>query len=85
MIFQSFGAKLPYSAYLSKSQKPRSYRVYPPPQTLTLDIFFSSNHNIHKSLRGLLFWASDLLIDRFSKSLSINGTEAQNQRPCELL
>ena len=43
----------------------------------TLDIFFSSNHNIHKSLRGLLFWASDLLIDRFSKSLSINGTEAQ--------
>ena len=26
---------------------------------------FSSNHNIHKSLCGLCFWASDPLIDRF--------------------
>ena len=31
----------------------------------TLDILFSSNHNIHKSLYGLCFWASDPLIDRF--------------------
>ena len=31
----------------------------------TLDIIFSSNHNIHKSLCGLCFWASDHLIDRF--------------------
>ena len=29
-----------------------------------LDILFSSNHNIHKSLYGLYFWASDSLIDR---------------------
>ena len=25
----------------------------------TLDIFLSSNHNIHKSSHGLCFWASD--------------------------
>ena len=31
----------------------------------TLDIIFSSNHNIHKSSCGLCFWASDPLIDRF--------------------
>ena len=30
----------------------------------TLDILFLSNHNIHKSLCGLCFWASDPLIDR---------------------
>ena len=30
-----------------------------------LDMFFSSNHNIHKSSRDFCFWASDLLIDRF--------------------
>ena len=30
-----------------------------------LDILFSSNHNIHKSLYGLCFWASDPFIDRF--------------------
>ena len=30
-----------------------------------LDILFSSNHNIHKSLCGLCFWASDSFIDRF--------------------
>ena len=28
-----------------------------------LDILFSSNHNIHKSLSGLCFFASDPLID----------------------
>ena len=31
----------------------------------TIDILFSSNHNIHKSSCGLCFWASDPLIDRF--------------------
>ena len=31
---------------------------------LALDILFSSNHNIHKSLFGLCFWASDTLIER---------------------
>ena len=31
----------------------------------SLDILFSSNHNIHKSSCGLCFWASDPLIDRF--------------------
>ena len=30
-----------------------------------LDILFSSNHHIHKSLCGLYFWSSDPLIDRF--------------------
>ena len=30
-----------------------------------LDILFPSNHNIHKSLCGHCFWASDPLIERF--------------------
>ena len=30
-----------------------------------LNILFPSNHNIHKSLTGLCFWASDTLIERF--------------------
>ena len=30
-----------------------------------LDILFSSNHNVHKSLCDLYFWTSDLLINRF--------------------
>ena len=51
----------------------------------TLDILFSSNHNIHKSLYGLCFWASDLLIDRFYWILSIKGSEVQKQRPHKLL
>ena len=51
----------------------------------TLDIFFSSNHNIHKSSCGLCFWASDPLIDGFQKNLSIKGSEAQKPRPHELL
>ena len=33
--------------------------------TYTLDILFPSNHNIHKSSRGLCFRASDPLIERF--------------------
>ena len=51
----------------------------------TLDILFSSNHNIHKSSCGLCFWASDPLIDRFYQNLSIKGSEAKKQRPHELL
>ena len=50
-----------------------------------LVILFSSNHNIHKSLCGLCFWASDPLIDRFYYNLSIKGSEVQKQRPHELL
>ena len=51
-----------------------------------LEILFPSNHNIHKSLCGLCFWASDPLIDRFYKNLSIKGaTEAKTQGPHELL
>ena len=50
-----------------------------------LDILFSSNHNIHKSSYGLCFWASDPFIDTFYYNLSIKGSEAQNQRPHELL
>ena len=46
---------------------------------------FSSNHNIHKSLCGLCFWASDPLIDRFYYNISIKVPEAQKQRPHELL
>ena len=54
-------------------------------QVCRIDILFLSNHNIHKSLCGLCFWASDPLIDRFYKNLSIKGSEAQKQRSCELL
>ena len=53
--------------------------------TSTLDILFLLNHNIHKSSHGLCFWASDPLIDKFYKNLSIKGSEAQKQRPYELL
>ena len=42
---------------------------------------FLSNYNIHKSSRGLCFWASDPLIDRFYLNLSIKGSEDQKQRP----
>ena len=51
----------------------------------TLDILFLSNGNIHKTLCGLCFWASEPLIDRFYKNLSIIGSEAQKQRQHELL
>ena len=34
-------------------------------QLPSLDILFSLNHNIHKSLFGICFWASDPLIERF--------------------
>ena len=36
---------------------------FPSPSSIrsTLDILFSSNHNIHKSSSGLWFWASDTL------------------------
>ena len=32
----------------------------------TLDIIFSSNHNIHKSSFGICFWASDPFFNRFN-------------------
>ena len=50
-----------------------------------IDIFFLSNHNIHKCSCVLCFWASDPLIDRFYQNLSIKGSEAQKQRPHEFL
>ena len=50
-----------------------------------LDILFSSNCNIHKSSYGLCFWASDPVIDRFYKNPSIKVSEAQKQRPYQLL
>ena len=41
-----------------------------------LDIeYFSSNHNIHKSTCGLCFWASDPLLDRFSKAYQTKATQ----------
>ena len=52
---------------------------------VVLDILFSSNRNIHKSLCGLCFWASDPLIERIYQNLSTKGSEAQKQRPHELL
>ena len=52
---------------------------------LALDILFPSNHNIHKSLYGLCFWASVPLIDRFYWILWIKGPEAQKPKPHELL
>ena len=50
-----------------------------------LDILFPSNHNIHKSLHGLFWGASDPLIERFYKNLSIKGPEAQKQSLHQLL
>ena len=50
-----------------------------------LDIFFSLNHNIHKSSSGLCFWASGPLIIRFYENLSIKGFDDQKQSPHELL
>ena len=44
-----------------------------------------SNHNAHKSLCDVCFWALDPLIDRFYSNLSIKGFRAQKQRPQELL
>ena len=46
---------------------------------LTLDILFSSNHNIHKYSHGLCFWASDPLIEKFYRNLSIKESEAQKK------
>ena len=51
----------------------------------TLEILFTSNHNIHKSLYGLCFWASDPLIEIFYQNPSIKGSETQKQWPYELL
>ena len=51
----------------------------------SMDILFSSNHNIHKSSCGLCFWASDPFIDRYYVNLSIKESEAQKQRPKDLL
>ena len=46
---------------------------------------FLSNHNSHKSSYSLCVWASDPLIERFYKNLSIKGSEAQKQRPNKIL
>ena len=43
-----------------------------------LDIFFSSNHNIHKSSCGLCFWASDLLTIDFSKIYQLKGLNSRS-------
>ena len=53
--------------------------------TNTLDVLFSSNSNIHKSLSGHCFWASDPLIERFKLNPSIKGSETQKQWPDKLL
>ena len=46
---------------------------------------FSSNHNVHKSLHGHSFLASNPLIDIVYLNLSIKGSKAQKQRPHKLL
>ena len=51
----------------------------------TLNIFFSSNLNVHKNSYSLCLWASDPEIDRNYLNLSIKGSEAQKQRLYELL
>ena len=43
-----------------------------------VDILFSSNHNIHKSSCGLCFWASDPLIERFSKIHQLKSLKPKN-------
>ena len=47
----------------------------------TPDILFSSIHNIHKSLCGLCFWASDPSIDRldFTKIFQLKGMKPKNR------
>ena len=47
--------------------------------TSVVDILFPPNHNIHKSSCGLCYWASDLLIERFYKNLSIKGLKPKNK------
>ena len=44
-----------------------------------LEILFSSNHNIHKSLRGLCFWASDPLIDSLLKFFQLKDLKPKNK------
>ena len=46
---------------------------------LLLDILFLSNHNIHKSLCGLCFWASDHLIDRSYWIFQLRGLKLKNK------
>ena len=49
------------SEYLDLLEKKYDIKKY----VCTVDILFSSNHNMHKSSSGLCFWASDPLIERF--------------------
>ena len=50
--------------YIKGRQRNDIRICYPISGTDTLDVLFSSNRNIHKSLCGLCFWASDPLIER---------------------
>ena len=68
-----------YLFFLPSNQNPSTTHTH------NLDILLSSNHNFPKSLHGISFWASDPLINRFLKNLSIKVSEAHKQRPCELL
>ena len=55
-------------------------------KSYTLDILFSSNHNINKSSCDLCYWASDPLIDRIlQKNISLKVSGTQKQRLHELL
>ena len=49
------------STFSDKTGKINLLPVY----VCTVDILFSSNHNIHKSSCCLYFWASDPIIERF--------------------
>ena len=50
-----------------------------------VDILFLSNHNVHKSLCGLCFWASESFNWQIFVNLSIKGSEAQKRKPHKLL
>ena len=45
----------------------------------SLDILFSSNHNIHKSSYGLCFWASDNLMIDFTKIFQLKGLKLKDK------
>ena len=47
--------------------------------TYTIDILFSSNHNIHKSSCSLRYWASDPWLKIFIKIYRLKGLKPKNK------
>ena len=48
-------------------------------QSMFIRYTFLLNHNIHKRLYGLCFWAPNPLINRFYLNLSIKGSEVEKK------